>query len=210
MITAAQNTPTSTMSNSLRALTASTCMLLAAPFAQADDGQYFTEVAPGVVKDSRTGLEWMRCSLGQEWSVSANTCKGEASFYTWERTNDLLKKLEAMGGYALRNGWRVPTSRELVEIRYCSKGDSKLGWSVNPDGKGHIGLLCRKGSAMPSINQAIFPGTSRDWYWEAFLDENNILKGYAGVNFGNGNYRCLGSGSCGRYGGNAVRLVRSP
>ena len=153
---------------SLRALMAATCLLLAAPhaMAQTGDAQYFTEVAPGVVKDSRTGLEWMRCSLGQQWSATANTCTGEVKKYNWQGAQDIAKKFNSMGGYGGKADWRVPTVRELQSIRYCSKGFTTSMQDLQ-DGQPKVPLYCNDGSAKPSIDMATFPATPVTWYWSS-------------------------------------------
>lgn len=66
----------------------------------------FEAIAAGIVRDSKTGLNWQRCSLGQSWSDAASSCTGEATQYTW---------FEAMQ-IATNDGWRVPNKKELVSI----------------------------------------------------------------------------------------------
>lgn len=60
--------------------------------------KYFSAVTPGVVKDNRTGLEWMRCRLGQDWNEVAEVCLGKVRKYTWQEALDIPDKLNAMGG----------------------------------------------------------------------------------------------------------------
>ena len=182
-----------------------TCLLLAAPhaMAQTGDAQYFTEVAPGVVKDSRTGLEWMRCSLGQQWSVTANTCTGEVKKFNWQGAQDIAKKFNSMGGNGGKADWRVPTIRELQSIRYCSKGFT-TGMQNLQDGRVKVPANCNSGSTQPTIDLATFPSTSLTLYWSStpYADDSS----YAWfVLFGFGDISSVGVSRSFNY---AVRLVR--
>ena len=151
---------------SLRALMAATCLLQASPHALADDAAFFTEVAPGVVKDSRTGLEWMRCSLGQQWSATANTCTGDIKKFNWQGAQDISKKFNSMVGNDGKADWRVPTVRELQSIRYCSKGFDTSMEDLK-DGQPKVPYSCNNGSGKPSIDVATFPSTPDAWYWSS-------------------------------------------
>ncbi len=182
------------------------CLLLAAPhaMAQTGDAQYFTDVAPGVVKDSRTGLEWMRCSLGQQWSATANTCTGKVKEYNWQGAQDIAKKLNAMGGYGGKADWRVPTIRELQSIRYCSKGFDSSTRDLR-DGQPKVPSYCNDGSAKPTIDIATFSAMPVTFYWSSTPNADYSSSAWV-VNFSYGvidsnldNYR---------YGSYAVRLVR--
>jgi hypothetical protein len=61
-----------------------------------------------VVVDRSSGLQWMRCSLGQNWTGTA--CAGLAERYTWDQANDLPS------GSAGNHGWRLPTVEELQTL----------------------------------------------------------------------------------------------
>jgi hypothetical protein len=180
------------------------CLLLASVHVMAQPGaaQYFTVVAPGVVKDSRTGLEWMRCSVGQEWSVTYKTCIGKVQEFNWQGALDMSKKLNATGGYGGKSDWRVPTLRELQSIRYCSKG---FGSSTQDfqDGQPKMSRFCNDGNTEPTIDLATFPATPVTWYWSstptAGLYSYAWLVGFRIGYLGDGNGRDLSY---------AVRLVR--
>lgn len=65
------------------------------------------------VKDSKTGLIWQRCTLGQTWDATANNgkgnCVGEAKcIYNWQGA---LAHAQTMG-----NGYRLPNIKELASI----------------------------------------------------------------------------------------------
>ena len=73
-------------------------------FKISDDGK--------VVLDQHTGLQWMRCAVGQNWT--GNTCAGIANRYTWDQASNLELS------HAGLDGWRLPTVDELqglVEYR---------------------------------------------------------------------------------------------
>ncbi|MCB1921188.1 MAG: hypothetical protein KDJ28_14595, partial [Candidatus Competibacteraceae bacterium] len=37
----------------------------------------------GTATHAKTGLTWMRCSLGQTWESATRTCSGTVIFYRW-------------------------------------------------------------------------------------------------------------------------------
>jgi hypothetical protein len=132
--------------------------------AQTADAKVFSVVAAGVVKDTRTGLEWMRCSLGQEWSNSNKTCVGEIKKFNWQGAQDAAARQNSSGGIAGRAGWRVPNVRELQSIRYCSKG-AKTEKIDLLDNQPAVSAACANGSSSPTIDGVIFPSTPDTWYW---------------------------------------------
>jgi|GEM_PF-911217 len=69
----------------------------------------------GIVKDTQTGLMWMRCSIGQTWNGS--TCTGEAQKMDW---NSAMALRNSYGGYS---DWRLPNKSELESLVYCSDGN---------------------------------------------------------------------------------------
>ena len=77
----------------------------------------------GTVTDVKTGLQWMRFSLGQEWR--GGTCVGEAKTYKWMLALNAAVALNHKGGYAGRYDWRLPTKDELLSLVYCSSGKPK-------------------------------------------------------------------------------------
>ena len=40
----------------------------------------------GTVKDIKTGLTWMRCSVGKHWDAESQTCSGDAFLAGWQLT----------------------------------------------------------------------------------------------------------------------------
>jgi hypothetical protein len=63
-----------------------------------------------MVLDKTTNLVWQRCSVGQTFD-KLKGCIGEAKEFTFEEAQQLSK-----------DGWRVPTIRELESLRVCSTG----------------------------------------------------------------------------------------
>lgn len=78
----------------------------------------------GTVTDTRTGLSWMRCSVGQTWDGS--TCIGKAGSYKWVDANNLAIK------YAGRNDWRLPSLDELDGILDRSRKGPAINISTFP------------------------------------------------------------------------------
>lgn len=154
------------------------------------EARFFIPSVPGVVKDTRTGLEWMRCSLGQDWQETRQTCVGEIKMYQWRRAQTLAAKINELGGYAGYSNWRLPTIRELAGIRYCEDGMKR---SVNlRDGGTDLPLLCAGGVNMwnkiAAVPSNIFPrmGAEGYHYWSATLVSGEIW----GLRF---NYGDIGS-----------------
>lgn len=130
------------------------------------EAKYFTPVAPGVVKDKRTGLEWMRCSLGQDWSEKSKTCTNEVEGFTFDAAGKIAKKINAAGGYAGRTNWRVPSVRELQSLFYCSNGFRPTSGEPYND-KDSVQLYCAENSTKPTITETVFPNTPKSWYWSS-------------------------------------------
>jgi hypothetical protein len=91
----------------------------------------------GSVTDIKTGLEWSRCSIGQNWK--SDTCTGEAQPLLWSIASLVATTTEHS---ADKNKWRLPELKELTEL---------------------IELQC----AQPAINISIFPTTPAAAFWTA-------------------------------------------
>lgn len=75
-----------------------------------------------LVTHIKTGLTWMRCSLGQTWD--GKTCNGETGDYDWQTALKLAREARFSG----KNDWRLPNKNELnsiVEIN-CEKPSINL------------------------------------------------------------------------------------
>jgi hypothetical protein len=140
------------------------------------------------VQDMQTGLVWQRCSLGQTWS--GNTCQGQAKEFAFD---DAQKQAG--------NGWRVPSIRELVSLRACTKGANNSTLRDLQDKGEHVAFECIDGSTMPTIDP-IFKNTPLSRYWSAskYSDEPPFAW-YAGFGVGEVNYQLP-------FGQRLVRLVR--
>jgi hypothetical protein len=99
--------------------------------------QHYINHNDGTVTDSRTGLQWMRFSLGQYWN--GKTTEGRAVEYTlpeaWNAVQQLNNNRSLNCGYA---NWRIPTWDELNSIR---------------------------GSSSQVINSKVFPNTPNGRFW---------------------------------------------
>ena len=92
----------------------------------------------GIVLDTRTGLSWMRCSLGQVWSGSS--CVGSAEYVSWGSALNAVQEMNAAGGFGGFSDWRVPNRNELASI---------IEWR------------CR----FPSLNDLLFPDAPSSYFW---------------------------------------------
>ncbi|TYT74466.1 DUF1566 domain-containing protein [Desulfobotulus mexicanus] len=146
------------------------------------------------VMDEKTGLEWMRCSLGQTWDGS--TCVGEAKAYTWENAMAAAEKLNKEGGYCGHRDWRLPTIEELNTLVYCSSG-KRADWKP-----GSQGGKCEDNFQKPTINLVTFPNTPESWFWSSSPNANYSSSAW-GLHFGSG-----GVGSNSKHYNGQVRLVR--
>jgi hypothetical protein len=148
-------------------------------------------VKDGLVKDTKTGLMWMRCSLGQTWN--GKTCEGKALGYTWDnamKQADYANQ-EKREGY---DDWRVPTYDELKTLVYCRSGLPK---KMNDTNK-----KCDSDYAKPTIKSEVFLKTPSDWFWSSSPNADNSSDAWF-VDFNNDNdYGDLKDNN------NFVRLVR--
>lgn len=76
-----------------------------APHPMLEEMDGFILLPGGVARDKVTGLEWMRCSLGQ--SCDGKNCTGEAKGYGFYEAKQVAEALNAQGGYAGKTDWRV-------------------------------------------------------------------------------------------------------
>lgn len=111
------------------------------------------------VLDEKTGLEWMRCSLGQTWN--GRGCTGEARTFTWDNAMEAAKKINAEGGYCGHRDWRLPTIEELNTLVYCSSGKRK-NWQPGSEGG-----ECEGNFQSPTINLVAFPDTPASGFWSS-------------------------------------------
>ncbi len=92
----------------------------------------------GTVTDIDSGLTWMRCSLGQEWT--GESCRGELATMSWSQAQQNISEMNDQGGFADFRDWRLPRLNELATI---------------------VDLACKS----PRVNTRIFPDTPAAGYW---------------------------------------------
>jgi len=144
----------------------------------------------GTATDTRSGLMWMRCSVGQSWTDGG--CAGEPKLISW--TNAM--KLPAGFSFAGHGDWRMPTREELHSLTYCSSGRR---FALDQEGAGGA---CEGNFRRPTILETVFPNTPEGRYWSSTEHPAYSHSAY-GVAFING---VMGAGSKSEY--VAVRLVR--
>ncbi len=141
---------------------------------------HLTDNFDGTVSDSESGLIWKKCSEGQGWSPSANTCKEIAVTHTWQAALQLVQAINAgaTGENFSQEDWRLPNIKELKTIveRRC---------------------------AIPAINNTVFPNTSSASFWSSSPYAPGSGSAWS-VNFFNGS-----DGASRKSNGKYVRLVRS-
>lgn len=118
-------------------------------------GRYQELVNGAVILDTDTGIQWMRCSLGQEWNQEARQCEGEAQPYTW--SNAMNRSTLYVG----LTDWRLPTIAELRSIVHCSSHHPFL---IGMDA-GHNG--CEGRAQVPMLVDKVFPNTPPKTYWSS-------------------------------------------
>jgi|GEM_PF-4028190 len=154
--------------------------------------KHYLAKADGTALDTKTGLVWMRCSVGQTWQN--NRCEGKAKRFEWEEAKALQS---SFAGYT---DWRLPMIEELRTLVYCSNGNKKPSTTANNSGcdEKKYGAYTR-----PTIVKAVFPNTSpKSIVWSGSPHANDSYYAW-GVHFyyGDGSYYD-------RYVNRHVRLVR--
>ncbi|CCE23798.1 protein kinase domain-containing protein [Methylotuvimicrobium alcaliphilum] len=107
----------------------------------------------GTVTDMTTGLQWMRCSLGQVWQNQG--CMGKAKKYKYDEAIEAARQT-VFAGY---RDWRVPTIDELKTLIYCST-DSPKTWN-------DTGNVCEGKHQKPTIHPDAFPNTTSWVFWSS-------------------------------------------
>lgn len=95
------------------------------------------------VKDTKTGLVWQRCSVGQAWT--GGTCSGSAKEFNFSQAQALA------GG-----GWRVPSKEELISL-------------VDRQRLARVGI----GYASVAIDVDAFPATPSETFWTSTPDADD-------------------------------------
>lgn len=158
----------------------------------------FTYSSDGaIVLDSHTELQWMRCSVGQEWNLAADRCDGTASGHTWREAKQLTSSL---GGHS---DWRLPTREELNTLVICSSGQRE-GFATEGIFAGNGGR-CQGNFSKPTIHPFAFPDTPhKEAFWTSDKLENAPVRHAWVVGFGSGYVNDIARGQPRPH----VRLVR--
>lgn len=119
--------------------------------------EQYQDQGNGTVLDMETGLQWMRCSLGQTWNGAG--CSGEPLSANLIEALDAPKTFNSQGGYLGKTDWRLPDKAELNSLVHCSSGQRE-----ERDANGSGGL-CLGDYQKPTILPAIFPDTPAAPFW---------------------------------------------
>ncbi len=107
----------------------------------------------GTVTHTKTGLTWMRCSVGQVWNNAQQVCVDDGNVandrYDWNNAVSMVDQY-SYGGHS---DWRLPNIKELASI---------------------VELKCFR----PAINLEIFPGTHTRGNWLADPNEKDKYSGW--------------------------------
>jgi hypothetical protein len=87
----------------------------------------------GTALDLRTGLVWMRCSLGQKWDADSKRCTDKAKGYSWQSALKTAQSFDEDGGFAGHDDWRVPNLRELTSIESFHCSDPAINLEAFPN-----------------------------------------------------------------------------
>lgn len=124
------------------------------------DASAVTAETNGVLVDSKTGLMWMRCSLGFQWQ-DGNCVRDDSkpAEFTWPDALSAAQQAKSFAGY---QDWRLPNRKELGSIVEGACYD-------------------------PAINLTLFPATEAKGYWSSSPNNFNESSSW-GINFINGDH----------------------
>ena len=80
-----------------------------------------------LVIDLKTGLEWMRCSVGQRWN--GKNCIGEPVPLNHDDMEIVIK----IANEQLGDGWRLPSKDELLSLVCQSCGIPTINQEIFPN-----------------------------------------------------------------------------
>ena len=158
-----------------------------------DEAPRFVARSDGLVLDRKTGLMWMRCSLGQTWD--GQTCAGRADNLAWHKAMALAEASKHAG----MDDWRLPEIHELETLVHCSSGIRE-----QPTPGGFHGE-CAGDYTQPTIDTTVFPRAPIAYFWSASTAISRASGAAWQVYFNYGGTRNIGTESLS--GANA-RLVR--
>ncbi|RQV18149.1 DUF1566 domain-containing protein [Burkholderia cenocepacia] len=114
------------------------------------DNRYLIQGNGATVKDTRTGLTWMRCSVGQKWDGA--DCRGVPERLTLAEAGKRVADGDDGAGQAR---WRLPTGDELAGLLLCIHSPE-----VVQNG-------CAEARAGNAASEVAFPGMPDCPYWSA-------------------------------------------
>ncbi|EIC22776.1 protein kinase domain-containing protein [Thiorhodovibrio frisius] len=153
--------------------------------------QRYQDHGDGTLTDLSTGLQWMRCSLGQNWTEA--TCAGSADEMTWDSIMPNGQQ-KTWPEFASFSDWRVPAIDELKTLIDCSSGQPD-DWKVTDS-------ACDGNDIQPTINSEAFPDTPSTSFWSASPSAPDSAYAWS-ISFSSGNV-----GNYHKTYGFAVRLLR--
>jgi len=107
----------------------------------------FTINTNDTATDTKTGLVWMRCALGQTFSPVAGNCTGTATSLTW----DAAIASATSSSFAGNTDWRLPNIKELASI-------------------------AEQACYGPAVNEIVFPTSPLNWFWSSSPAVENDMK----------------------------------
>jgi uncharacterized repeat protein (TIGR01451 family) len=102
-----------------------TMPVFAEGFTNTIDG--FTNNSDGTVTDTKTGLVWQACAVGQTFNAGMGNCDGTATTYSYA---DAMKLPSDFAG---QSDWRVPNVSELLSIVDLRKVNPSINKSLFPN-----------------------------------------------------------------------------
>ena len=94
--------------------------------------RYQVSVDGQEVFDTRTGLTWARCTLGQNWD--GTTCVGKPFNFTWRKALAAGARAAAKTGEA----WRVPNAKEFASIAVDGQADPDVDATLFPNSSSRL------------------------------------------------------------------------
>lgn len=149
------------------------------------DNRYLLTADNTLVRDVFTGLEWQRCSLGQEWT--GTHCEGEPTLFT----------PDSLAGLVLPEGFTLPNNIQLRSLVFCS-----ASWQYDSNGNDDACDAFPEVEAS-TINLVAFPNTPDG----LFLAADAETDAFYAVNFSSGTVSLIDSALSQT--SFAVRLVRA-
>lgn len=134
-----------------------------ADIAKSTPDSRYTDRGDGTVIDVITGLQWMKCTLGERYDASTKSCVVQTAalqLLDWDDALRAVVTFNSAGGVAGLNDWRMPNLKEL-------------------------GSIIERSCTDPSINTTAFPTTPSDLFWSSTPIFRGLTTGYP-IDFSDG------------------------